>query len=360
MLPLTTPDPGSAPAALPSLFHLGSPPPVGWRVIKLGGSTVADPETVAMTLRHVVRLAKHKRVAVVVSALAGVTDTLEALVAEARHGIYPSDTLAALTLRHLGQLTALVDRPPAPIVACISAEIQALRGVLNAFRRSDARSLEQTDEGCAEDDETRERIEHLRVLALSIGERLSARILHAALSDTSRRAVQNGAELVDATRLLVAIGSCGDATPDLASTRRRTGGHLATSRTGIWVVPGFFARDTLGRLCLLGRGGSDTSATLLGAALCADRIEIRTDVDGVYDADPRLERSAHRFEQLTFDHAERLAQGGARVLHERSIAPARAAGIPIFVHDARHAESGGTWIGTDSIDRNSPCPAVSP
>ena len=89
------------------------------------------------------------------------------------------------------------------------------------------------------------------------------------------------------------------------------------------VVPGFFARGADGALRLLGRGGSDTAATLLGAALGASQVEIWTDVAGVYPRDPRRHPDLQPFRSLSFDAAEDLAQAGAKVLHPRSVAPAR-------------------------------------
>jgi aspartate kinase len=111
------------------------------------------------------------------------------------------------------------------------------------------------------------------------------------------------------------------------------------------VVPGFFGSGADGRLRLLGRGGSDTAATLLGAALGADRVEIWTDVDGVYPRDPRHDSAARPFVRLGFDEAERLAMAGARVLHSRSMAPVRAARVPVVVRNSFRPKVPGTWIG---------------
>lgn len=332
--------------------------PAGWRVLKLGGTTVADADAVQAAAERVQRLASRrdgrKRVAVVVSALAGVTDSLSRLVADAAEA-GPADirrALKELTRRHLAHLDALALSTDAPCDvqraarlalarSVVTEEIRSLGGLLRAIRCG-ASSAEGSR--CATD---------MRALALSVGERLSARIVLALLSEA-------GAELVDPSSLLVTGDATGDALPDarpdLGASQRRARGHLATCAAPIWVVPGFFAHDTKRRLRLLGRGGSDTSATLLGAALDADRVEIWTDVDGVYDADPRRERTARRFDVLSYDEAERLASAGARVLHSRSIAPARAAGVPVVVRDSFHPERPGTWIGPTEL-RAMPCAA---
>ncbi|MDA8020016.1 MAG: aspartate kinase [Thermoanaerobaculia bacterium] len=302
-----------------------------WRVVKLGGTTVASPNAVQAACAHVRQVAKRKRVAVVVSALAGVTDLLERLVAEAEDPASDPagrrDSLTALEARHLDHLEALAascDASETDHVLRIRPRIEqafrSLAGLLAVMRVATRRTPE------------------LRQLALSLGERLSAHIVRAVLAGSR-------AELLDSSSLLVAEGDAAAAIPDVEASRRRVRGRLATCHAPIWVVPGFFAHDAQLRLRLLGRGGSDTSATLLGAALGAERVEIWTDVDGIYDADPRQQASARRFPTLDYEGAERMAMSGARVLHTRSIAPARSARIPILVRNSFRPERPGTWIG---------------
>lgn len=299
-----------------------------WRVIKLGGTSVADAAAVAIAIEQVARLAVGKRVAVVISALDGVTDELEGMAEEASRRVSSGDRwserIRALARRHLELLAALVGPVPAAVETRIRSDLAPLGGLLAALRRG-----------------RRDRSD-LRILLLSIGERVAARVVLTALRQCHPGCASEG---IDAASLLAAAGAPGDALPDLAATRRRIAGHLATSRSAVWVVPGFFARHRQGGLCLLGRGGSDTSATLLGAALGAERVELWTDVDGVYDVDPRLHTRARRFEHLDFDTAERLAREGARVLHHRSLAPARTAGVPVLVCSSRRPDGPGTWIG---------------
>ena len=94
----------------------------------------------------------------------------------------------------------------------------------------------------------------------------------------------------------------------------------------------------------LGRGGSDYSASLFGAAVRADAIEIWTDVDGMLTADPRVVPNARLIEQIAFDEASELASFGAKVLHPNTIAPAVRLGIPVYVLNSRRPEGTGTKI----------------
>src|SRR5262249_44507123 len=114
---------------------------------------------------------------------------------------------------------------------------------------------------------------------------------------------------------------------------------------------GFIGCDADGRTTLLGRGGSDYSASLLGAALRAERIEIWTDVDGVLTGPPRIVSAARRLRVLSFDEAAELAYFGAKVLHPASLRPAQRAGIPVLVANSRRALDGaaaGTLILADT------------
>jgi aspartate kinase len=120
------------------------------------------------------------------------------------------------------------------------------------------------------------------------------------------------------------------------------------------VLGGFIGATEAGVTTTLGRGGSDYSASLLGAALNADAIEIWTDVDGMLTADPRVVDGARLIEQIRFDEAAELASFGAKVLHPSTIAPAVRRGIPVFVYNSRHPEGRGTRITSDA-----PCRQVS-
>src|SRR5262249_23102300 len=141
-----------------------------------------------------------------------------------------------------------------------------------------------------------------RAAILATGERLAVHVFAAAL-----RARGLDASSVDAAGVLVATGDPLEAEPDLAGTRERAGRALAL-RAAVRVVPGFLAGAGAGGVVLLGRGGSALSATLLAAALAAERVEIWTDTPGVLTAAPRLERTASVHRSLGAAHAARLAR----------------------------------------------------
>jgi aspartate kinase len=117
------------------------------------------------------------------------------------------------------------------------------------------------------------------------------------------------------------------------------------------VMGGFVGSTASGITTTLGRGGSDYTASLVGAALGAEAIEIWTDVDGMLTADPRVVQGSLLIEQIRFDEASELASFGAKVLHPNTIAPAVRLGIPVFVYNSRRPEGKGTRITFDAPHR---------
>src|SRR5204863_7588832 len=110
------------------------------------------------------------------------------------------------------------------------------------------------------------------------------------------------------------------------------------------VLGGFIGRSSTGITTTLGRGGSDYTASLLGAALHADAIEIWTDVDGMLTADPRVVKGSKLIEQIRFDEASELASFGSKGLHPNTIAPAVRLGIPVFIYNSCNPAGTGTRI----------------
>jgi diaminopimelate decarboxylase/aspartate kinase len=117
------------------------------------------------------------------------------------------------------------------------------------------------------------------------------------------------------------------------------------ARGDVFITQGFIARDGEGHTVLLGRGGSDTSAAHMGALLRASRVEIWTDVAGMFTADPRQVPGARLLQRLDYDEAQEIATTGAKVLHARCISPCRRARVPLLIKDTRHPGFEGTLIG---------------
>ena len=300
---------------------------MSWRVLKFGGTSVGSSAALLAAGDIVRRAAAESQVIVVVSALAGVTSGIAAAL-DAAVGRDPSwrDSFRDLQERHHTQLAAVgCGRAAVPAADALDRSLERLRNLL--------RAVELLGEASAR---TRARV-------LAGGERLSTPIFAAVLAASGVVT-----ELVDGTEVLVADGPHEDAFPDVAASRPKLATRLAGLAGVLPVVTGFFGADDAGEVRHFGRGGSDTSATAIGAAVTAERVEIWTDVDGVATADPRLDAAAEFWPQLSYDEVERLARAGARVLHWKAVAPARAAGVPIVVRNTFRPQSAGTWIGPEA------------
>jgi aspartate kinase len=175
----------------------------------------------------------------------------------------------------------------------------------------------------------------------SLGERLSAPLVAAAM-------VKEGlaAEAVDATEIVVTNANHGSADPQMDSTRERCQERLLPllRRGTIPVVTGFIGATPEGTLTTLGRGGSDYSATIIGAAMGADEVQIWTDVDGLHTADPRLVPGARTIPEISYREAAELAQFGAKVLHPKTLRPVKQSGIPLWIRNTFAPKHAGTKI----------------
>ena len=178
---------------------------------------------------------------------------------------------------------------------------------------------------------------------LSFGERLSTRLIHA-------RARQRGmdAVLLDARDLIRTDENFTAARPDMEATFEQTRRNAVPAAGRLLITQGFIGRSPGGVTTTLGRGGSDYSASVLGAALDAKEIQIWTDVDGIMTSDPRRVSRATTIPEITYSEAGELAFFGAKVVHPATIQPAVAHGIPVLVKDTGAPEKGGTRIAADA------------
>jgi diaminopimelate decarboxylase/aspartate kinase len=296
-----------------------------WVVLKFGGTSVSNEpnwRSIASTCRE--RLATGARVLVVHSAVTGVTDRLEKLLAAALVGGH-AEPLAALRTRHR-ELSDQLGLGEDDGTARWFAELAQLVDGVALMRE------------CT--DRTRARVMAMgELLATEIGARYLRKAgLDASWADArqmlsaeQRRSATERAGFLSAT--------CGFA-PDPGLQQR-----LAAA-TAVVVTQGFIASDADGQTVLLGRGGSDTSAAYLAAKLQASRLEIWTDVPGMFSANPRSTPTARQLLSLTYDEAQEIATAGAKVLHPRCILPARQYQIPLYVFATQAPGLGGTLLTT--------------
>jgi len=293
-------------------------------VMKFGGTSVEDAKAINR-LAEIIKGRRDRKPVVVVSAMAKVTDALVALSHAAANGALPEALkhLRQLRQRHLTVLGDLVNgKREAEGRAEIQQQFENLQDVLRGIASLGELSPRTTDN------------------VLSYGEVLSSRIVATALAARGLNAVH-----VDSRKVIVTDNNFTRAVPQEETTDRlREFVRPLVNADKVPVMGGFIASTPDGITTTLGRGGSDFSAAIVGAALGAKRIEIWTDVSGMMTTDPRMCPDAQRIEAISFDEASELAYFGAKVLHPATLIPAVEKNIPVYVLNSREPSNPGTCI----------------
>ncbi len=299
-------------------------------IMKFGGSSVADGARIH-ALGKIVASRRGESPLVVVSALGGVTDRLLEAARLAREGQETGalELLSKLEARHfqtLGECRVTVEEAR-ELQGWITIELSRLRELLHGvalLKELTPRTLDAI---------------------AAAGELLSSRIITAALQAQDLPAVW-----VDPRAVLITDDNFGAALPDEPAIAAASTKHIAPliAARKIPVTGGFVGAEPGGQTTTLGRGGSDFSAALLGAALRADAIEIWTDVDGILTADPRLVKNSRPVPVISHDEAAELAFFGAKVLHPATIRPAVKLGIPVRIKNSFNPACAGTEVRADA------------
>ena len=303
-------------------------------VCKFGGTSVGDADAIARTA-SIIAGRRDRQPVVVVSALGGATNQLLQIAEQAAKGqlIGALRAVEGLRDRHLTQTQRLLAGDAADEVSTeLSAmfdELAALAEALRTLGDLTPRSLDAI---------------------ASLGEQLSSVLVVAAF-----RAHGLPAEHVDAREVMITDANFTRAEPQteaIGEAAQRI--VMPLVRDGKIPVMGGFIGSSQGSgiTTTLGRGGSDYSASLIGAALQAEAIEIWTDVDGMLTADPRVVPGARLIERIGFEEASELASFGAKVLHPNTIAPAVMRGIPVWVLNSGKPTGTGTLITFDAPRRS--------
>jgi aspartokinase/homoserine dehydrogenase 1 len=302
------------------------------RVLKFGGSSLADADRFLRAADIIANNAQQEDVAVVLSAPGKTTNKLVAVIEGA--------------LRN-GEAELQINELEASFKTLFS-EIQAVVPNVDgtAFDNQVKTSLSQL----------RQFVHGINLLGMcpnnvnariiSKGERVSIQLMKAVLE-----AKGQPAHLIDPVEYLYAKGDHLEAMVDVeVSTQNFRQNRLPEGHVSI--MPGFTAGNEKGELVTLGRNGSDYSAAVLAACLRADCCEIWTDVDGVYNCDPRLVEDARLLKSLSYQEAMELSYFGASVLHPKTIAPIAQFHIPCLIKNSFNPQGAGTLIGQDTGEDN--------
>lgn len=285
-------------------------------VMKFGGSSVANAERI----RHVatiIQAYKESRPVVVLSAMGDTTDHLLEAADLAVKG-----TVDISKVEKLHNDTAVALNIEVPAIKDLLDELKTLLTGISMLKELTRRT---------------------RDYLVSFGERMSVRMMTAYLQQQG-----TDAKFYDAWDIGMVSDSNFMAAELLDEVWKNIPEHLNGYKIGkdnsIPIVTGFIAKDKNGTITTLGRGGSDLSATMIGAAMGAEEIQTWKDVDGIMTTDPRLVKEARPVPEVTYEEAQELAMFGAQVLHPRSMIPCRKTGTPVRVKNSYNIKSPGSII----------------
>ena len=296
-------------------------------IMKFGGSSLANAERMRH-VRAIIEQHLHERPVVVLSAIGKTTDNLITAAHQALEGIVDTSAIEQLhtdIARELG----LDDREWQGLVQ----ELNTLLMGISLVKELSPRTLD-----------------HL----LAFGERLSVRVFSAFLNQQGTHA-----KPFDGWEAGIITSSNHNRAEVLPESYQAISKALGGLDIGVTpIVTGFIGKDSSGAITTLGRGGSDLTAAVLGAALTAREIQVWKDVHGIMTTDPRLVTAPHPVPQMTFQEAEELAYFGAKVLHPCSIQPAMRKNIPVRVKNSYAPEHPGTVITAEPLERDNPVVAI--
>ncbi len=289
--------------------------------MKFGGTSVGSPDRIRGVVRLVRETAAKERAVVIVSAFGGVTD---ALIEASRKAVRSQDWGADLEKVERRHTEAVVELASAEerteqllLVQQASLDLRETLHGVSLVRECTPRSLDRI---------------------LSFGERLSSTIVAAAFRGEGVAALA-----CDARALVVTSADFGSARVDFGKTNDRIR-LFWEEQSALPVVTGFIGSTESGETTTLGRGGSDYTAAIFGAALEASAIEIWTDVDGVMSADPKIVPGAFSMAALRYDELMELSHFGAKVVYPPTVHPARTKNIPLVIKNTMNPNFPGTWI----------------
>ena len=318
-------------------------------VIKFGGTSVGNAAAIrqAAAIAHDLRRDGHE-VIVVTSAMSGVTDLLltgAQAASRAELGRF-LEVASSIRSKHAEAASALFADPTTRAVVLEPidhrlTELSRLAEALAVLGEASPRALDAV---------------------AALGERMSIHLLAGAIRELGSKSTP-----IEATAVVRTDAVYQSAVPDMAVTRDQSQSVLVPLLTGhtVPVVTGFIGATADGVVTTLGRGGSDYSAAILGAALDAEQVWIYTDVDGVLTADPRVVPTARSLDQVSYLEMSELAYFGAKVLHPKTVLPALERGIPLRIRNTFNPSHPGTLVvtngdrtagdlrGVTSIDRQS-------
>ena len=300
------------------------------KVLKFGGTSVANAQNIQLAINIVNNKAKEDKLAVVVSALSGVTDMLltASQKAASKDESYKT-SIEEIKQKHFDTIAQLIDSANQnQLLIKINSQINQLQTLLDGCFLLGELSPRTSD------------------AIASFGELLSSQIIATAL----QQSIPNS-NFKDSRELIKTNANFGKASVDFEVTNQLIADYFNANKSQVVLLPGFIASSEDGNTTTLGRGGSDYTAAIIANGVQASSLEIWTDVNGMFTANPRIVKQAQPIETISYQEAMELSHFGAKVLYPPTIQPVLHAAIPIWIKNTFEPEAFGTLI-SNSPDAN--------
>jgi aspartokinase/homoserine dehydrogenase 1 len=298
------------------------------QVIKFGGSSVASAQNINKVVDIVKNKINSQKIAVVVSALGGITDLLLqcAHLAATNNESYKG-ALQEIELRHLNTVKELLPvTQQSSVLSAVKKMCNEIEDICNGIFLLGELS-----------DRTKDKI-------VSYGELLSSQIIAAKL-----KSAEADVQWKDCRELIFTNSNFGAALVDFVKTDKAIGEYFSSATATLFILPGFISADANGSTTTLGRGGSDYTAAIIAGAVNASVLEIWTDVSGMMTADPRIVTNIKLIPQISYQEAMELSHFGAKVIYPPTIQPVMSKNIPVWIKNTFAPQDEGTVIQNESM-----------
>ncbi|WP_395052396.1 bifunctional aspartate kinase/homoserine dehydrogenase I [Flavobacterium sp.] len=307
-------------------------------ILKFGGTSVANAQNIQLVNTIVTEKSKTEKLAVVVSALSGVTDMLlNASQKAASKDENYKNSIEEIKQKHFETIATLIESSNQyQLLIKINSQINQLQTLLDGCFLLGELSPRTSD------------------AIASFGELLSSQIIATALQQT----IPNST-FKDSRELIKTNSNFGKAVVNFDETNSLIANYFTSNKSQVVLLPGFIASSEDGNTTTLGRGGSDYTAAIIANGVNADSLEIWTDVNGMFTANPKIVKQAQPIETISYQEAMELSHFGAKVLYPPTIQPVLKANIPIWIKNTFEPEAYGTLISNNPNTNTNPIKGIS-
>ncbi|WP_055437364.1 bifunctional aspartate kinase/homoserine dehydrogenase I [Lacinutrix algicola] len=301
------------------------------QVLKFGGTSVGSSKNINKVITILEDYSKKDKVICVVSAVGGITDKLlkAGNLAKDNNKNYKTE-YKSIKAKHIKVLEELIPQNNAAIIKELDGKLKKLKNLLDGIFLINELSPQTSDR------------------LVSFGELLSSFIIAETLKSRGVNAVRKNTQ-----QLIVTNSNYTKAEVIFETTNNNIQEYFNEATQDITLLPGFISKSYLGKTTTLGRGGSDYTAAIVAAALKTERLEIWTDVSGMYTTNPKLVKQAYPIERISYHEAMELSHFGAKVLYPPTVQPVLSLNIPIHIKNTLKPNEFGTIISNEGNTKSS-------